>query len=391
MNMFKIGEKKMHWCSIVALIEDESNIWFLQNNKNGLFCMDKKLKKLKWIPFLEESFCIPSLYLNMQKIDSKIVCVPHGANKIAVYDIKNKNTKYVSFEKNRKRTNEVFMPYANFLYSFIYKRNVYMLGYSYPAILKYNIDTDNISYLDDWIDEVNKKIPENDMRGIFGRGFVHINLDVILLPFACSNGLLKLNMKTDETEIIWLQSGHNGIAGISSDVNNRIWMVGHGTNDDKVIIWEYNSNNYEVKQIPDVRKEKLFPSFYQPIITENRVYFVPLKENHIYSIGINDENIEVDLFLEKMLNIADNTNEPLLKYYLTGIDRNMLSVIRSHDLSWHKINLNTMDDHVQEINDREFNNIYIETMSKYERFNTIMNETTMPLNLFIKFLQNRNY
>lgn len=380
----------MQRCSIVALIEDDSSVWFLQNNKNGLYYFDKKIQRLEWIPFLEESFCIPSLYMHLQKIDSKIVCVPHGANKVAIYNTETKNIKYIPLKKNGRKSNEFFMPYANFFYSFIHERNIYMLGYYYPAILIYNVDTDEIKYLDDWLEKIDRKIPENDMRGFFGRGYVYVNSDIILLPIACTNGLLKLNMETNETEVIWIESVHDGISGISADVNGKVWMVGYGTHDDDVVIWKYKSNEYEVKHIPEVRKEKMFSSFYQPIITENRVYFVPLRENHIYSIGINDKNIEVDLSLDNILNIADNTNEPLLKYYLINNNGNTLSIIRSYDLSWHKIILDTMDERVQAIEDRELDGIYIEIMSKYEKFDTVVNETTMPLNNFIRYIKKRS-
>lgn len=378
----------MNWCSIVALIEDGQNIWYLQNNKNGLYHFHKENGQLNWIPFLEESFCTPSLYMSLQQIGSKIVCVPHGANKTAVYDRVTERVNYIPLLENSVKSNEYFMPYANFSNSFVHGSCIYMLGYYYPAILKYDVDTGRVEYLNDWLREIDAKIPFYDKRGFFGRGgIVYLNPDTVLLPLSCTNGLLKLNLQTDQTEVIWLESLHNGIFGISADEKQRIWMVGHGAHEEDVVVWEYDSRKYRVIHIPDVRKEELFCPFYQPVMSEQKIYFIPLRENHIYSVIKNGDAAEVDVPLEQLLNIGDDRESHLLKYYLLGYHDGILSIVRSHDMSWHKINLDTMEDQIKRFDDREFEDIYMETMSRHEKFETITYETTMPLEFFCRYLQ----
>jgi len=169
--------------------EIDNKLLFSQAIWNGLYIIDKQTKEILYNTVFEgEDFTSVMLYYSFQIIGTKAVFTPHSASCIAIFDIEDKILSYVKIENAKKGYHEKYRDSGKFAQSFHYGSFVYMLGYSYPAILKLNIHTLEVTYISSWIDSVNNYIEEGDIWGYFSNGYV-IQNDKALIPLGCMAGI----------------------------------------------------------------------------------------------------------------------------------------------------------------------------------------------------------
>lgn len=312
---------------------------FSQATWNGLYLVDRKTKEVIYNTIFEgEAYASVMLYYSLQIIGSKAVFVPHSARRIAIFDMKSKILDYLDIEEVKADYHENYRDSAKFARCFQYNSFVYMLGYSYPAILKLDIETLKIVYISDWIEDVNKNIINGDIWGYFSDGFIFGN-NKVLLPLGCMAGLLELDLITDETRLIYPKISIKRIGGIGLFGQDKLWITARGNDLGKVVRWDIKSDEYLEIELPDCCEK--FGSYYSPLQVKGKIYLFPEYIGHIYEIDEETMTAKINKKLDEILQGKQGTKD-LAAYVITpytnGTD---ITFISGWNYKWHRYNPET--------------------------------------------------
>ena len=257
------------------ICEENGKIWLSIMGMNGLVEIDLSTRKLKVLcKFEEEKNSLFNLYSSLVKIDNKIVLIPSAAEKIAIYELNTKSVVYIKIKKVQDNRNEIYDTNAKFWKYYVDGKNVYLLGYYYPAIIKINTDTYKITYLTDWVKKLEKYIKKGDKRGYIGAGFAKIN-SKIYFPLQCYPGLLVLELETNKVWIKNIKSSLDGIGTMGGDDNN-IWIEGKGNSFGVIAKMDINMEHIEeIGKVEKIKQTDYSIPFWEPISYGNKIFLFP--------------------------------------------------------------------------------------------------------------------
>ena len=268
-------------------IEEDDIIYFARFHARGLYAFDKKKECSKWLGnFPEQPDNEMRLYKSIIKIGSKIFAIPScGEAIISIYNIDTNEFENVDirdyFGLNKNNTSDF-----KFSLCIPYKDYLYLICQSYPAIVKLNIHTYEVEYIDNW----RTLISEKNNKWYFSKGIVRDN--IAYLSFIEFPAIMTLNLETNETQIINLDSCINGFSGIVEGIENDFWLFGY--------VEPYAVNINTKGEI--IKEVKLFDS---PVLRENSAiienplqegngcFLFPLSADHVYYFDFNSNKCEI--------------------------------------------------------------------------------------------------
>lgn len=367
----------------IATFEDR--IYFSAVDKNGLYSIDKGLKDVKFLQYFDdEELSQDVLHGDVKECNGELIFSPHRAKKIAVYKIKNNTMVYYDVpECVTNLLNEAYDSQVKFNNIITIKNAAYILGYSYPGIVKYQ--DGQCTVLNEWVHLLNDKIPKDDIRGYISEGYV-VRSNHIYLPVGCLSCVLDINIDTDDIQVKEVPSHFDGIGGIASLPDGRIVLVGRGKNANKIVFWNVDENSCS-ELVVDEELEKCDIPFYNPIVHENSIFLFPLLNcKNIYRIHL--ETLSIDrISLETDFN--EQKNNVMYPWVTMGIyvENNEVVFSTGFDLKWHKLNLCSSHIEDYEISHEESCKYYYEYILKKKLSNNeIVTENEVPLERFINFL-----
>lgn len=320
-------------------VEDGEKTWMALLNRNGICEIDKNTRTARICKiFDEEPLDGELLYSYVEKVEQYLIFSPCKAEKIAIYNLENDSMTYISLEKVEYQCKQS-QGEIKFWNIFRHRSNVYLFGYSYPAIIKICMDSMQVTYITDWVEEVESYMENGDTGGYFADGYVNVD-DVVLLSVSCMMAVLELNLKTGSTRIVKLDVPMEGIGGISSADGETVWMVGKRRKTNKACCWNIRTGRIKVYSFLD-ENEDIFDPFFAPICTVSKVYFMPISASGIYEIDIDSGEIKKNKTLELLLKRAGNDSGLWWKVLAPKIENNLLTFLTCGDLKWHEYNLAT--------------------------------------------------
>lgn len=379
------------------MVEENGKVWMALANRNGICEVNLETKKAKIIKtFSNESLAHEILYNCIEKINNYLVFAPGLAKKIAIYNLEDNSLIYIPLKKmeDEYKENQNESKFWNIIR---HDSSVYLLGYSYPAIIKINMISMEVSYITDWVEEAENNINIGDDSGYFSDGHIIIG-NSILIPMGCMKAILELDLKTSQTKIRKLNVTMEGIGGLSSIDKENIWLVGRKNKTNWISCWNIKTN--KIKEIPfKEMNDNIFDPFYAPICTPSKVFLFPISSSYIYEIDINNLNIKKSKICREERYIPS-----LWPRWKTAAPRflgNHLKFLSCTDLCWYEYDIFT-----EEIK-KYFIDIEEDGMEKYfdamylnmEGKNTILSERILPLKYFInrplnsneKMIRNKEY
>lgn len=190
---------------ILYLISSEFNMIYELN------LITNKIELFENLP--EEKFIQSNLYGNIIFSSGKLFLVPCCAEKIWIYNIKQNIWNAVEIPDTE--TNKQYKFYG----AFLYEEYIYMLGHYYPGIIRLDINTYNVVKIN--INLQSKEI-SNYKEGYFNWDYV-IKENWLYAPIVNSNRILKLNLQTEEYQLIVVGSSNNRYSGIVWD-GKYFWL-----------------------------------------------------------------------------------------------------------------------------------------------------------------------
>lgn len=362
-------------------VEENGKIWIALLNRNGICEINKETRCARILKiFEEESLTNDNLYSHIEKFENNLVFTPGMAEKIAIYNLEYDSLFYISLSPLEHLYKES-MDGIKFWNTFQYQSDIYMFGYSYPAIIKIDMNSMELTYITDWVDEVEKDIQYGNMDGYFSDGHVLCG-DLVLVPVGCMNAVLELNLKNGHTKIKHLKVSMKGIGGLSSLDGNIMWIVGRSNITNRISCWNRQTDTINEFLLTDI-DENMYAPFYAPICIESKILLVPLTASCIYEINIYTGKIKKNKVSETLLKNPEYQLWPWWKTMAVDLQGEWLTFSTCNDFKWHEYNVITGEFqsyiyYIQEdlMNAREhFDSLYKEK-------NILISESKLPLKYF---------
>lgn len=369
------------------MVEENGKIWMCLLNRNGICEIDKKSRIARICHvFKGEPLSKKLLYFNVDKVKDNLIFSPYEADNIAIYNLSQDSITYIPLKPLKHDDTQNRYP-PKFWNIFHIHSSVYILGWSYPAIIKINLKLMVVEYITDWLDEIEVNSNPEEAKEYFSDGYV-ISENLVFIPIGCMNAVLELNLDTSHTKIRKLEVSVNGIAGISSSDGINIWLVGKKSKTNRVCCWNRLTNKIKEYFLPDIG-ENIFSPFYAPICTDSKVFLMPVADTPIFEINIQIEEIRISAVLEERSNSMSVPLWPWWKTISSRLQNPWLTYLTCNDLCWHEYNVVTGERknyfvyfESEEI-EKYFEAVYLEAKEK----NIILSEDAMSLGYYINKLQ----
>lgn len=180
-----------------SVVEVDDSLWFAANNLNGIFRADKETGKSQFVTnFPQYPNYAVRLYIACTLVKRKIVFAPCNAKEIAIYDIDRKEIKTISLDKQIVK----HCKSALFFAAFEYEGFAYLIGMSYPGILKIDVTTYE-SYIIEGPFERYYFKGKYDYKAHFRHSFA-VKDNILYLPAICENGLICMDMKSCKCDFL---------------------------------------------------------------------------------------------------------------------------------------------------------------------------------------------
>lgn len=325
--------------AVMNMVEAEGKVWMALLDRNGICNIDlvKGKGRIQKV-FDGESLAGEDLYWNIAKVGCYLVFSPGTAKKIAFYNLKNNSISYLSLSPVNANCKEDQRE-VKFWNMICHGTDVYLLGYSYPAIVKIDTRTMEIIYITDWVEEVEKHVAEGDVCGYFSDGHVVIGEEV-LLPLGCMKAVLRLDFKTDTTQLIKLDISMKGIGGISSANGENVWMVGKGDITNRVVCWNWRTDEIQESILENMEEHTVIP-FYAPICTDSKVILMPFSAPDIYEIELKTRKIQKSKILGRKFKDSTYSVISWCRTMAVRLKGDWLSFLTCDDLAWYEYNVKT--------------------------------------------------
>ena len=307
------------------------NAWATAMSINALFKMNIEDCTLKYVGSVpgealsDTTIFRATLYRSSVEYYGKIYFAPYFAKEIAVYSIEDALFEKIPFKHNfgRLETDKAFFGIV------AYDKDIIFTPYQYPAIIRLNTETNEISYFSDWVNPLLERM--DDHSGALFLSPISVGTSILLA--ACgTNAVLEFDMDTCKTVIHEVGEKEYRYGGICFDGENYWLSPRHDTpvvkwNPKKGVIKEFT----EIFSGNDVSKWVFLSVYYN----SGYAWFLPGTANYAYKIDVSSDvitvvdNLSVDrnASKEEQLNnkyfFAQNIRDCIYAY---NIYRNKLTV-----------------------------------------------------------------
>lgn len=367
------------------LVEENGKIWMVLLNRNGICEIDKVTRRARICGIFEgEPLEKEKLYAYVERVDDYLIFCPWEAEKIAIYHIKRKLIKYIPLKKTEGIYKEA-QDGAKFGNMVRYGMDVYLLGFSYPAIVKLNIKSMEVTYITGWVDAVENMIVPGDTNGYFSDGHVIIG-NMLIIPLGPVNAVLELDLETDRFRFRKVDIPMERIGGISSADRENVWIVGKGRKSNRISCWNLKTEKVSEYCLSDLEEDMIHP-FYAPICTATTVYLFPINASCIYEISVAEGRSGKSRVLERPFKEPKDSLWPYWRTMAPEIKGNLLRFLSCDDLVWHEydvatgegINYSVLLEEESEDRETYFDAVYV----KWKQDNDICLETDFSLGFFM--------
>lgn len=283
--------------SFGEILPIENGIVFSSVDGEGLYFLEKGKKEAELLTFFPDRLTKQkAFYKALVKAEGKIFLSPSLADDIAVYDCETKEIQTIPLDGGIMESEEL----CKFWTSFVHGDFVYLIGHYYPAIVKLNIHTLELSYLTEWVEQIERK------RKLQNGPYLGIGMqegNIAVFPCCCTNGVLKLNLSTDETEFCELKTDIRGFNGICFS-EGRYWLPSRDNYD--VAAWDIHKGETDTLTVLDNGRNP--GNFYPPLLLRKNLYLFSGTAAHAYSIDTENGTVKEIGILDETL--TDRSKRP---------------------------------------------------------------------------------
>ncbi len=241
--------------------------WFCNAYNSTLLRMNMRTGEVELEAFLPSLSVTGKLqYGSIIYVDGDLVITPYNAQEIVIYNIASKHILKIALnqQEKQKRIGTLFIS------AIVYDKSVYFFPGRYPAIVKLDLQTYEITYFSEWYDEVKNYI-KNEKSVVCNARPICIN-DYCLFPCYQIDWLIKFSFHDGKYDICKLSDECNHILCLQYD-GDDLWIAYA----DKPLILRYSLRTGSKRiydQLPIDAEIKLGFTFIYPY--KDKILAIPL-------------------------------------------------------------------------------------------------------------------
>ena len=276
-------DKKL-WLEAVVEIDDKT-AYASCSDFNALFKIDLLSGDCTYIDtFSQEKLGGKRLYANGVLNKNKIYFIPTRASAISVYDLETNLIEYIAikeeFENREYNTN------CKFSEAFVYGDYIYILPWTYPAVVRLNCLDNTLAYM-------TENLPTNNY--VFRLGSAQVG-NKIYMPNTTDNLVLEIDLENETITQHHIGNQNNGSWSVVLD-GDCLWLIPKMQG--AFVKWDYvNDIVYEYNKYPKEYKESDF-CFTKGYKIGEYICVLPAKANLFLKLNTQGEIIEDNRFLLK--------------------------------------------------------------------------------------------
>lgn len=265
---------------------DGEDAYFSDFCRNGLIKGNLLTGETELVATFPNEFNRERLYCTIERYNNKLIFAPENAKEISIYDMDKKE-----FEKIKIKDENCDY---KFLMTVKYKNYIFFIPSKYPAIIRLNLDTNEISYIDNWYKDNLAKNIKKDGIDIFNRDTCILGNEVYL-TFYLSNVVMRFNMDTLSYNLYEVGNKDYKYSGISYD-GEYFWLAPQG----KLCIIKWNMKNNFIEEIDNFPNDHIegklgaIRSFYE----NGNLFIFPRDASSVIKIDTKTNNINKDKLFE---------------------------------------------------------------------------------------------
>ena len=264
-------------------VKIENKIYFISLNMNLIFSIDINDNKIELITHIPNiSFLYDELMGAIDICENKLVIAPNKTNEIWIYDIDKREW------NNIERDEFAHIGTGGMLQIVKYNNYMYLIGSSYPAIIKLDVSKMKAEYIKEPFIEKVKKMGE--LKDAFFRTHHAVRGEWLYLASCVDNTVLKFNLKTNEYKWLSIGSDDNKFSGIVYSLND-FWLSPRTT--EKIIKWD-GMNGIKEISLPAEYRNKSSNYFLGVCFDGESIIFPNILEANSVKINIHSNKMDKD-------------------------------------------------------------------------------------------------
>ena len=305
------------------VLDDGDYFWISASNINGLFKVNKKNLRAKYMG----SFCGETisgrLFTEIIKHDDNLYFIPYAANAIAVYNVKTNEFSSVELKAPDGIIQSQYNPKTKFAFAALYQDFLYLFPKTYPAIVKYNCTTMEVEYLSEPMNLLNKN-PCDEIYGYFQNGY--ISGQYITMFSSRVKRIVRFDMEQDTFDIIEKCENDYTYGRIESDGENY-WLVPFSVGA-PILGWNIETKEkFIIKEFPKGIRCGVRP-FACSAIFGNYIWMLPGMANKAIKFNLQSKEITVS----EEFSVGISSNNPEMEQWVYSFVKDMDSKLYAFNL-----------------------------------------------------------
>lgn len=279
--------------SFENLIYIKDTIWFTAFNYNALLKQDCKTGKVDFIGCFPGEIDRFRLFYAVAQNKNRLVFAPLSAEGIAIYRLDTGEFIRIPIKEPQKGLDKrvPYLKEGKFCVCIMYKEYAFLFPATYPAILKLNLETNEVEYLYEPIKELSKLVQHKKLY-YFQNG--RAEGKIVTLWCIAAGAIVEFDMETYQFKVCFqLKSKENYIEAGSNDTD--YWLIPRGKSRTILRVSKDFSHIDSIILSEEIAPEKL-TFLYSAVFKEN-IYFFPGTGKSVIKIDKKNNYVEeVHLF-----------------------------------------------------------------------------------------------
>lgn len=269
----------------------EGHLWFFLKTGNGLCNINLRTGEVKYIISIPgEALYGEFLYEDIKCYGNQLILIPGNASEIAVYDMNTKEIVKISVYTDQLKYKSSYNCFGKFHSAFVTDKWVYFIPGHFPAIIKMNIETFELVYLEDWLEDIMPYYRTD--RYFFRKDIVCDDKGIIYLTSLYYNIVLSIDTKSDKMHIVRKGNVGEGCGCSCIAYQNNMFVLS-AMNQRQILIF---NSHWELKQkieLPSVFSVEYRLDYIRSIAWENYIFYVPFGSNMMLRLDMNTYSLDI--------------------------------------------------------------------------------------------------
>lgn len=225
--------------------QEGDRLYFIAKDFNLICSLNMQTFDVETVGIVPESVSIKTDYMGcVTAYNGELYIGSADDRKVWIFNLKYKKWT----EINRKKYFHIGS--GGMLQSFVYGDYIYMVGSTYPAIMKIHSCTKNVVYIE-------KPFVEKgtDLKDAYFRAQHMIDGSELLIPCCFDNTVLRFDLNTESYQWEKVGGEKNGYSGICYDGENYYLSPRHNT---PIVVWNRKKETKEIKLPSDYCYSRLY-------------------------------------------------------------------------------------------------------------------------------------